>query len=82
MAWGRYEGVAVPLYVLMEKVTGGTLEARMNEARRDGTVGLPVLRYLSDIAAALDSMHNPTQIGVDPYVHRDLKPANVRSASR
>ena len=71
----------MPLYVLMEQVTGGTLEARMSETRRDGTGGLPVLRYVGEIAAALHSMHMPTQIGVDPYVHRDLKPANVRNAS-
>jgi len=54
-------------YIAMEYLSGGTLAARIYE----GMTSLAALRVLSQIARALDAIH---ERGV---IHRDLKPPNI-----
>jgi eukaryotic-like serine/threonine-protein kinase len=54
-------------YIAMEYLSGGTLAARIYE----GMTSLMALRVLSQIARALDAIH---ERGV---IHRDLKPPNI-----
>jgi serine/threonine protein kinase len=59
------------LYLAMPLVTGGTIKSLLQ-----GECPLPIpqaQRYLNDLAAALDAIHqHPQQI-----VHRDIKPSNL-----
>jgi serine/threonine protein kinase len=64
--YGEREGLA---YLVMPYISGGTLR---DEMERLGTLPFDkVVRYLDQIAAALDFAH---EHGV---VHRDIKPANI-----
>jgi tRNA A-37 threonylcarbamoyl transferase component Bud32/DNA-binding NarL/FixJ family response regulator len=54
-------------YIAMEYLSGGTLAARIHE----GMTSLTALRVVSQIARALDAIH---ERGV---IHRDLKPPNI-----
>jgi tRNA A-37 threonylcarbamoyl transferase component Bud32/DNA-binding NarL/FixJ family response regulator len=54
-------------YIAMEYLAGGTLAARIHE----GMTSLTALRVVSQIARALDAIH---ERGV---IHRDLKPPNI-----
>jgi FixJ family two-component response regulator len=54
-------------YIALEYLSGGTLAARMHE----GLSSLVALRVTSQIARALDAIHE-----ID-IVHRDLKPQNI-----
>ena len=59
------------LYLAMPLVTGGTVKSLLESERP-----LPIVqaqRYLNDLAAAIDAIHqHPQQI-----VHRDIKPSNL-----
>lgn len=55
-------------YIAMEQVSDGTLEDRIT---RDGLTPHDTLQILSDIASALDVLHD------QGFVHRDLKPSNI-----
>lgn len=59
------------LYIAMPLVTGGTLKSLLKNEQP-----LPTqlaLRYLDDLAAAIDAIHShPQQI-----IHRDIKPSNL-----
>jgi serine/threonine protein kinase len=67
----NFGGDGTLLYLAMPLVTGGTLKALLESERP-----LPMLqaqRYLDDLAAAIDIIHDhPQQI-----VHRDIKPSNL-----
>src|SRR5579875_1825503 len=64
--YGEREGLA---YLVMPYISGGTLR---DEMERQGTLPFDkIVRYLDQIAAALDFAH---EHGV---VHRDIKPANI-----
>ncbi|HEX5092830.1 MAG TPA: protein kinase [Burkholderiales bacterium] len=54
-------------YIAMEYLSGGTLAARIHE----GMTSITALRVVSQIARALDAIH---ERGV---IHRDLKPPNI-----
>lgn len=54
-------------YIAMEYLSGGTLAARIH----DGMTSLTALRVVSQIARALEAIH---ERGV---IHRDLKPPNI-----
>jgi FixJ family two-component response regulator len=54
-------------YIAMEYLSGGTLAARIHE----GMTSMTALRIMSQIARALDAIH---ERGV---IHRDLKPPNI-----
>ncbi|WP_376796090.1 protein kinase [Thermogemmatispora sp.] len=59
------------LYLVMPLVTGGTLKALLKDEKPLSPE--LALRYLSDLAAALDAVHaHPQRI-----VHRDVKPSNL-----
>lgn len=59
------------LYLVMPLVTGGTLKDLL---KAEKPLALPlVLRYLRDVAAAIDAIHShPLKV-----VHRDIKPSNL-----
>lgn len=64
--YGERDGLA---YLVMPYISGGTLR---DEMERLGTLPLEkVVRYLDQVAAALDFAH---EHGV---IHRDIKPANI-----
>lgn len=54
-------------YIAMEYLPGGTLAARIHE----GMTSLTALRVVSQIARALDAIHERR------VIHRDLKPPNI-----
>lgn len=59
------------LYLVMPLVTGGTLKNLLKAEKP-----LPIaqgLRYLSDLASAIDAIHEHPQ----KIVHRDIKPSNL-----
>lgn len=59
------------LYLVMPLITGGTLKGLL---KAEQPLPIPLtLRYLSDLAEALDTIHaHPQRI-----VHRDIKPSNL-----
>jgi serine/threonine protein kinase len=68
---GDYHGYA---FVVMEYLSGGSLKARIDEARggQHGSVAPQSLRgWLLEIAKALDFVH------AQNHIHRDVKPANI-----
>ncbi len=59
------------LYLVMPLVTGGTLKALLKAQQPLPTA--QVMRYLNDMAAAIDAVHaHPQKI-----IHRDIKPSNL-----
>lgn len=59
------------LYLVMPLVTGGTLKALLKAQQPLPTA--QVMRYLNDLAAAIDAVHaHPQKI-----IHRDIKPSNL-----
>lgn len=67
LSYGETEDL---VYMVMPLIDGGTLASRL--AMDEGPVPFPeIVRYLSQLASALDYAH---QHGI---VHRDIKPSNV-----
>jgi serine/threonine-protein kinase len=61
-------------YVVMQYLTGGSLEARMKSGPEGEVVPMTpesLRGWLPDVASALDFMH------AQGYIHRDVKPANI-----
>jgi serine/threonine protein kinase len=67
-----------PAYLLMERLSGGTLAARIGEAE-GGKLGVDLaLEIVRGLAAALAALHGASP----PHVHRDVKPENVHLTDR
>jgi serine/threonine-protein kinase len=62
------------LWVVMDHADGGTLKDRLAQRKKQGRAAIPVeeaLRYMEQIAAAIDYLHAKDD------QHRDIKPANI-----
>jgi eukaryotic-like serine/threonine-protein kinase len=69
------DGSLVP-YVEMEWVPGSTVSRLVGGAPATRASLPQRLRWVTDLAAALHTMHSQTRAGGNPVLHRDVKPAN------
>ncbi|MGD0530566.1 MAG: serine/threonine-protein kinase [Polyangiaceae bacterium] len=72
--YGIGEHAGVP-YVVMEHISGPTLQAHIESRRREG--GFPIDEAIDILAAVADALAVVHQAGM---AHRDVKPANVMLA--
>jgi serine/threonine protein kinase len=68
------------MLVIAMELADRTLLDRLDEAKKQGHMGIPMpelLRYMNEAAQGIDSLNNPGSSGRMRIQHRDIKPQNL-----